>query len=130
MSEKRIAIIERCGQCHHCNINKAFEWRCARTGQEVCPSAAPPAECPHAPCAEVARVKPLAWKPIDRHGFIRAKLPYRRYAVGQNYRGELVVVLAGRKGKPCESIEDGKAKAEAHYRAALFGEGGPLEPLA
>jgi len=134
----RIAIIERCGHCEHgqgASIAGQWQYFCQHPslgvagrdlpGPLLC-LCSPPDWCPLTPAADAARVKPLAWQPIDRHGFVRAKLPYRRYAVGKNYRGELVVVLAGRKGVPCDSLEAGKAACEEHYRAALFAPNGPL----
>lgn len=135
----RVAIIEQCWQCRHItefSYVKAGTWhQCdKRTGERgrVDPDAPPPDWCPLTKADDVAAVKPLAWERIAGAHAIHeyhecVTLKPRQYAVKTGPDGAWRYWdVPSNCWQPCDSLEDGKRQCEAHYRAALFGDSGPL----
>jgi hypothetical protein len=129
----RVAIIERCGQCCHAHYSQSEGWVCIHSEpwkplpaghSRLVRNAATPDWCPLTPSAEVGRLRPLEWA-VEHHLHV-ARAFNCALTVGQSVGGTWYWYAEDTRTEACESLEDGKAKAEAHYRVRMFGDAGPL----
>lgn len=71
-------------------------------------------------CEKLWRIRPLEWEEFVGWRFRANVMPDIYYCVIRDYRGEFCWFSGGGMSHPCDSIEDGKRLAEAHWRERLM----------